>query len=368
MAGKNGRLSEAELLGGSDDDETTTSNDALDTLDGGDDDLTNELTSDDTGKGHTLDQDAGADDGLEVIILDSDEGQDGQRAGEGDDTTQAGEYDDPNDDTGEVLGEDLLTADERKHYSKSVAKRIGRERKLKIEERARADAAERDLIKANTENLELRKGFSALLVAQLERDVAMKAAELEKAMEDGNSKEQVKLQGELDDLRAQRRGAVETKERLDKMKAPDAAAPARNPTADRWVARNPWFQNPKFTAQHAAARSVDAQLAQEVKDGKFRHGQGSPEYFVELDRRLHREMPGLKTQINAEYGGSRPKARVAAPAGRGAARPAVAGRGKVYLTKDDLANMEQFGLNTKDPKVLKEYALNKQTGGSFNGR
>lgn len=358
-----GELSDSDLLGG-DDDGGVTHSDAARTDGGSDDSLFADLEG--GGKG------APAGNDLEVVILDDDEGAEAGRGAAADDDDAAGRSFEDDDDGGEVVGEDLLTADERKNYSKNVQKRIERERRLKRDAELATESERGARLAAERRAYGIERTMVELLVTTLAANITGKTAELRAAKEAGDTDAELKLQEELDELRAKNRDVLTAKARLEQSGPPAdvAAAASNNPARSRWLNRNRWFANPEFAAAAAATRAIDQQLAAEHTQGKFRHGMQSPEYFAEIERRLHREMPQLRSRIQRNYGASgQPGTQRLAPVSRsvGTVRSAgaAANTGRVTLDRSDLENMRNFGLNT-DPRTsegkrdLQQYARTKR--------
>lgn len=356
-------LSDSDLLDGSDEG-GVAHGDAARTDGDSDDSLFADLDGD--GKG------AQAGNDLEVVILDGDEGEDTKKGAAVDGDDAGGRQFEDDDDSGEVVGEDLLTADERKNYSKNVQKRIERERRLKQDAETAAASERGARVAAERRAYATEKAMVELLVSTLASSITGKTAELKAAKEAGDTDTELRLQEELDDLRAKNRDVVAAKTRLEQSGPPaDAGAAANdNPARSRWLNRNRWFANPEFAAAAAATRAIDQQLAAEHEQGKFRHGKQSPEYFAEIERRLHREMPQLRSRIQRSYGtSSQPGTQRVAPVSRssGTVRSAgaAANAGRVTLDRSDLENMRNFGLNT-DPRTpegkrdLQQYARTKR--------
>lgn len=342
-------VSDDELLR---DEEEAPAEDALDGLD---------LTAED----ETPQAEDAKDDDLEVVILDEDEGKDKEKA-EVADEKDAEVVGQDEDDTGEVVETpQFLTEWEKKNYSQAMQQRVMRERRAK---KAEADARLAAETRADTEargrqaaeaNLRASEKLSATLLSDLfGRDIVAKTALLKAAKEAGNTDDELKLQGELEDLRAKKRDVDAAKDRLEKAPATEEK-PAVNPLTEQWMGRNRWFNDKAFERQRRLTMTLDRELAEEVKSGTFRHQANTAEYFAELDKRIHAEMPQLRARIRQAYGGpTKTQARVA-PVSR-AAPARTAGNGKVFLTKDDLENARNFGVDTSDKKQLAEYARNKR--------
>ncbi|MCC6475125.1 MAG: hypothetical protein IT514_15435 [Burkholderiales bacterium] len=345
------KLSDADLLGGDDDDlKDEKVDDGLDALDGGSQDRDEVLG------GSSVDPSLKPEDDLEVVVLDEDEGAGRKAAVEADETHAETAYDD---DAGEVVDPlTLITAEERKNWPEALQKRVGRERRLKAEERARADAAEAARQRAEAALLESQRVNVSLVTAMLAGEIEKKQRELKAAKEAGETDTEIKVQGELEKLRADARDAERAKEALAKAPEPKETKPT-NPIADRWLGRNRWMQHQDFRQQAAATRGIDIGLAAEVKAGEHSFAVGSVEYFNELDRRVATQMPGLKSRVQRVFGGGGAKTTVA-PVTRGAVGRPAAKKNQVQLTRADLENMRDFGMDPNNKEHLQEYAMNKR--------
>lgn len=374
------KFTDAELLGGEDDDNDGLNGaDALDALDEGRDERDDDLSGlkaldadDDKGKARADDDD------FEVVVVDKDEGRDAERNARADDAdADAGALDD--EDAGEVVDDtsqprDFLTEWEKNNFSKAMQNRVNRERRVAQRERDRAEQASATNRKLAVENHELQQVLASTMAKNLESQIRDKQGLLKKAKEDGATDDEIKLQGELDDLRATKRDVDATVERLGKVKPEDVVRQLDDqsggnklpPETQRWLGRNRWINNQQFGAQALVAQAIDKSLAKEYAAGRFRHAPGTTSYFTELDRRIHENLPALRSQIRQAYGEPRrgDQAPRTAPASRSTTTTAAArsGSNKVELTRADLQNMQEFGLDPKNPKHLKEYARNKRTG------
>lgn len=378
MAGNGRDLSDEDLLGGDDDGEQVVESSGKE----------HDFTPSDAGKqdedeviggdGKPL-NDAGED--LEVVIQDEDEGQDPDGDGEG--AEGAGETkgdlsldDDGGEEIDDKIGKDFLTEWEKKNYSAAMQKRVQRERRLTATERSRADEqtvranqAEAAAVQHRTEAIEARKVIANLLSVNLDNQIKEKTAELKAAKEGADTDAEIKAQGELDELRAQKRDVEATKTKLEAMaKEPPASSeqppkqPAKNPLTERWLSRNKWMTDKRFAEEATITRAIDHTLGQEVKAGTFAYGPDTPQYFAEMDRRIKAKMPSLAARAQKVF--QQPQStqpRVAAVPRTTVASPTVR-KGRVVLTPADLANMRNFGLDTKNPKHLQEYARNKISG------
>lgn len=357
-----GKFSDAELLGGTDDDETNVgAEDALDLLDDNVD-STEQIA-------------AGDDDAVDVEfeIVDDDTKAEQNDGKNGQDDVAARGVDGDDFDTGEGGEEvDLLSADEKKNWSGAMQKRVMRERRIRREAEGREVATATEL--ANTKRQLIQSNLVAitLLADNLDGKIASKTVELKAAKEAADTDKELTLQGELDDLRAKRREAAGGKEALEAAAKEPAKPAAQAPLTQRWLARNKFMADPEFVAEKNYAYAIDNQLGTEFKAGKFAFGPDTPQYFAELDRRIHKSMPTLRARVQRTSGGQQPRPaqsrpapqqRVAAVSRTGATvRTAANGvrNGKVQLTREDLENARTFGIDTNDKKQLAELARNKR--------
>lgn len=352
-------VTDDEMLSG--DDETNS----LDRLD----DEANERDEHEDGIIGAPPQDVDKGDDIEVVILDEDEGKD--KAGK---EAAADAESDPlveDDDSGEEVDTDEPRADltdwEKKNYSKAMQGRILRERNIRARKEAEAQqqvaAAANAVRAARAETLDAQKLSTALLVQVLERDISSKQTEVLAAKEAGEAEKELKLLGELGDLQAKKRDVEAAKERLDRAvpaEVKTVEVTKQSPDTQAWMARNRWFSNKQFGPEVIYTRSIDVDLAEAYKAGRFSHAPGTPKYFIELDRRIHEKMPALRAQIKKTYGEPR-RGAPAAPVSRSApSKPS----NKVILTRAQLENMSNFGLDHKNPEHLKAYAKQVRDGAS----
>lgn len=379
-------LTDDDLLGGDDDGQTvdTGAND-------GAGDFSNANDGNDGPEGllagsNTQEvSDSDADD-LEVVITDGSEvdGADGNDAGS-DGADDRGDLSADDDGGEEVaadrLGHDFLTDWEKKNYSKAMQGRVQRERRLTATARDQAEQANSQIAALRMADVQNKVVIATLLAQSTDAEIASKTAALKAAKENANTDDEIKLQGELDDLRAKKREIDASKETLEKMvkdgvpaKAEDRPASAANPHLDRWLSRNKWIRDKRFSDEATYARVIDNTLGNEFKAGTFKFAPNTPQYFAEFDRRIKAKIPNLQTRVQKVYGQQqqqdKPRPRVA-PVSRTAPASRAAGAGgsktKVTLNGADLANMRNFGLDPKNPTHLKEYARNKITTGEING-
>ena len=285
---------------------------------------------------------------------------------EGDGTADTGARDD-----GGALGDDDVTEkskDDDAQYSKDVRGRIDRERTLRAE--AEKNFAAERLAREEADNRARgAQMFAAdMALENIESAIKRVEAELLAAKEAGKSADEIKLTRELADLDSRKRTVTDTKARLkteaEAIETGKAGKDADgkavlNPLTVRWMDRNKWFMDKRFEEQREMIKAIDAKM---VKDG---YRANSEAYYIELDRRIHRNMPGLRSAIRKAGFGPRtaaPAQRSGLPGGGTGALPAtrlVNGRRQITLTKADRDNMERFGMDPNNKKHCIEYASNK---------
>ncbi len=268
----------------------------------------------------------------------------------------------------EELGADFLSPWEKKNYSKAMAGRVTRERRLKRQAEDETATQTEKLVKAEERATTAEKLALDLLTERVESEIEQNKLEIIAAKETGDTKVEVDAQTKLQENLIKKR---EIERSSEVQKKPEAAAttdttgkkgePAKkqppSPQLKRWVERNRWFTNTEFADEEGYTRAIDAQL---TVDPAFSGRLGTPSYFAELDRRIHKKMPTLRGKIKKVFG-AQPTQKTA-PVDRGTSsniRSPVhkSNANKVTLTAEDIANAAAFGITT--PEELKQYARNK---------
>lgn len=309
---------------------------------------------------------AGAgDDDLEVVVI-----EDGDDTVEGgDDTLQAGAEDTVE---GAAADPDDELDEEARGYSTAVQKRIMREVRAKRrarEEGEQAVLAERaQRIEETRERMKVERALNEVMILNFANDIKEKLAALKRAKEDGDTDKEVEISSELADLQGRKRDLEGNKTRLEESATAfeEKAKVELQPTSREipkatqdWLERNAWIKNPAFKAQAAFVRGLDVRLARVLPPT-------DPRYFQELDKLIAKELPELKTQIQATArrpaaNGTRAQSAVA-PGGRSAGAGRTSGtssKNRVTLTKADVQNMRDFKMDPKNPAHLKQYARAK---------
>jgi len=305
------------------------------------------------------DDDAGNDDDIQIDELRSADADDS------DDESAA--------DTQTVDKDDASKGGEDDGYSKKVKARITREQRAKLKERNRADYWEQQAKNLAKDSYERDKKSLQREVEQADAGYKQVQADLKRAIEDGNTDDQVRLTTQLSDLKADK---VVAQSRLDDLSpdgnvqpfddklSPDGPKSTES-LSEQWMEdRGDWYRQAGFERQTRLANRIDKEV---YADG---YRPDSPDYFKELDRRLKEKEPSLYESLDAaddDTGKDDPpdKGRgkqVVAPVSGNESRRQRTSSSKVELTPEDFATMRQFNLDTKDPEVLKEFARNKAQG------
>ena len=276
----------------------------------------------------------------------------------------------PDDDDASRISEDDA-------YSKKVKARI--QRATRGEKKAKQEASfwEIQARKLAKDGYESEKKISERTIAQADTAIEQAQADLEQAIEDGKSKDQVRLTTRLTDLKADR---VRAEVNLDNL-SPDGnvqpfsgkVASDRDSSdgnkADAWMSeQEDWYGARGFERQTRLANRLDKEVHADGFDP------ATDEYFEELNTRIKEKEPKLYDDGGAddlddidEHGeGDKNRGRkkvtkkspVASVDGLGGNRRRTSGN-KVELDEADFENMRRFNLDPNDPEVLKEYARNK---------
>jgi len=254
------------------------------------------------------------------------------------------------------------TGSEDDDYSKKVKARI--QRATRSEKKAKQEAG---YWKAQAEKLS--KAQSATSKEALERSVEQATSgitatltDLERAVEDGNTKEQVRLTEQLTDQKAEK---IRSEILLQDLSENGNLQPFSDKVttdstdqslADKWTeGKSDWYKRDGFERQTRVANRIDREVFEDGYDPTTK------EYFIELDLRLKEKMPDLFDPADdGTRGRQRPTRSPVAPVGGADTGRQRSSSSKIQLGEEDFANMRRFGLNPNDPEVLKEYARNKR--------
>ena len=275
------------------------------------------------------------------------------------------EDEDPDELEDQEPGGDFLSPWEKKNYSKAMAGRVSRERRLKREAEDHSASKDEELSALRERTSKAEKLALDLLVDKVESDIAAIKAGIIAAKEEGDTAGEVEASTKLQELLIKKREIERSNDAITKTAAKPATTTTANgdkkpvsqqtPQLKRWVERNRWFTNPEFSDEEGFARSIDAGI---MKDPAFSNQAGSSAYFAELDRRLHEKMPHLRSKIRKVFG-TKPAQRTA-PVGRGTTQNRSSSNNnpkKVTLTAADIENARSFGITSQED--LRAYAANK---------
>jgi len=261
---------------------------------------------------------------------------------------------------------DASTAGEDDDYSKKVKARI--QRATRGEKKAKQEATywEQQARGLAKDKYDREKKASETIIEQADSAIEATQDQLEKAIEDGQTKDQVRLTARLTDLKAEKIQAEYSLDNLppDGNVQPFSGKVAADATTDQSLAdqwrddRSDWYGAKSFERQTRLANRLDKEV---FKDG---FDPLTDEYFDELDRRIKEKEPNL-FDANDDHGagdkdrGKKPQS-VVTPVGGAENLRKRSSSSKVELTEDDFSNMRRFNLDPNDPEVLKEYARNKR--------
>jgi len=265
--------------------------------------------------------------------------------------------------------DDASKASEDDAYSKKVKARIQRATRATRKERDRGDYWENQARQLAKDNYESEKTAAESVIEQADHQLEDTQTQLEKAIEDGNTKDQVRLTTQLNNQTAAKVRAEVALENL----APDgnvqpfsAKVDDKKSTtqtkADEWMdGHSDWYGARGFERQTRLANRIDKEVFNDDFDP------GTDEYFEELDRRIKEKEPSLFDDADADADDvtddktetTRRKSPVAPVSGADTRRQRTSSS-KVELTEEDFATMRQFNLDPNDPEVLKEFARNKR--------
>ena len=312
------------------------------------------------------------DEDLEVVVDESDEGEEAEAPAEDADDEE------PVEDVDEAPAEEPQSEEDAELASMPVKFKKRLEREIRLREQIRgereqiktaavqvaqiAKQREDEVVTLKKQNAALQRQFAETLDYAYERDITMKAGELRKAREDGDYDAELKTQSELDQLRFQHNQVRQAKVNLPdpetfvaqpqlqaQPQAPQQQAPQQqppSPLAIKWLERNKtWFVSPKFNGHRAFALAEDSSLVREGYD------KNTAEYYEELDRRIDGAFPTLRKKGKA----------VSSPVAPASSTPASNQSSKVIkLNRADISNMRAFGLDPSNKEHLREYARSKR--------
>lgn len=262
--------------------------------------------------------------------------------------------------------EDLDEVDSDAEAARKQGKKPGKwTRRLDREKRLREEAAEEnrelrerlDKIEANSTLQANTDAFNQTKV-KLDKQIATLNTELETAVEDGDTKAQVRIQGELLDLKVDLKTETVKFETAKKQVAENTSGSGAKTIirrkADQWARKHPKFDRDPVFAQFV--RAVDASMASEGHDAR------TDEYYKELDKRVKERFPEeyprpadirTKKRKHPSQMQSRESDRSVSPStGPDGFRVR---NGKVSLTPQQVQTMRTFQMDPTLPSDVREF-------------
>jgi len=210
------------------------------------------------------------------------------------------------------------------------------------------------------ENIELKRGSAEAALKRHQDGYEAAKKELHEAIEAGDTEKQVDINDRMIDLKAQ---MVTSQIEVESLADPVDEV---NPALQAWIDKNAWYQDSVNEKHQDAVHRIDKKLVSEGKDPR------NPAYFVELNRRLSEEEPDLfiggaaKQEVRET---SKPRQTGPGPAPqRTAASNSRKGSNKVVLTRQDLATMEEFGLDPNNREHIKAFANERRKSNQQEAR
>ena len=237
-------------------------------------------------------------------------------------------------------------------YSQAVQKRIKKliqEKKTSDEEK---EALQMQMSQMAKRLEKIEKSNETQGQNQLAEHYNLVKRALGKAIEEGDTEQQIKFNEELVDIKTAI--ALQNQAKANKVQtetnSPNvgrAQQQATNPAPEKamtWWKENNWFNSKGFEKETAMARAIDVQLDIEGFD------KNDAQYYNELNNRLQKSFPELIS--NTEVSVSKPRQS------RQAVAPTTGGQvyrgNRVKMTSDQLRMARELGIT--DPEHIKKYA------------
>lgn len=237
-------------------------------------------------------------------------------------------------------------------YSQAVQKRIKKlihEKKTSDEEK---EALQMQMSQMAKRLEKIEKSNETQGQNQLAEHYNLVKRALGKAIEEGDTEQQIKFNEELVDIKTAI--ALQNQAKANKIQtetnSPNvgrAQQQATNPAPEKamtWWKDNNWFNSKGFEKETAMARAIDVQLDIEGYD------KNDAQYYNELNNRLQKSFPELIS--NTEVSVSKPRQS------RQAVAPTTGGQvyrgNRVKMTSDQLRMARELGIT--DPEHIKKYA------------
>ena len=239
-----------------------------------------------------------------------------------------------------------------KNYSESVQKRIRKlinEKKTSDEEK---EALQQQMSQMAQRLEKIEKSNETQGQNQLAEHYNLVKRALGKAIEEGDTDQQIKFNEELVDIKTAI--AMQNQSRASKVQAETnspnvgrAQQQATNPAPEKamtWWKDNNWFNSKGFEKETAMARAIDVQLDIEGFD------KNDAQYYNELNNRLQKSFPELISSRDVPVERPRQSRQATAPTTGGQ----VYRGNRVKMTADQLRMARELGIT--DPEHIKKYA------------
>lgn len=246
-------------------------------------------------------------------------------------------------------------SDDDADYSQRVKKRIDKEvaRRKAAEERETRLSAQLAALHADISAMKVRNAAADAQAAEGTLQAKLQSARqrLQQAKLDQDVDAELSARDEYDDLRSQER-EFRNQTRLAQQQQ-ERAQPGQLATGTaQWLERNNWYTTGANPQLARMAAMLDESLQEEGYDPN------DPEMYVELNRRLKSAVP-KSASIIGEMKPAAPRQRdPGPPSGTSSADSTGTPSVKRKLTRDDLARMQQFGLDPNDKEARRAWLVN----------
>lgn len=233
---------------------------------------------------------------LVLAQLGIEEEEDAERQ-EGKKRKESARKDDDEDDDRDDRDDDLDDDDEvtltRKELAREItAARQEAERKARKEIRAAKDEAGAEIgkLRKRIDGIE-RKGKGDEIESEFEPQIKELEAQIEAAMEAGESSKVIQLNKQLAELVAERKvKLLQQKQESTKDDDTEGTKPTTIPRAQEWLDEQDWFDDPEFGYVRAYLNKLDGVLQ------KKGYRPTEDDYYEQLERKLEKQFPGVITR------------------------------------------------------------------------
>ena len=252
----------------------------------------------------------------------------------------------------EIKKQEVKPVIDDKDYSSAVQKRIKKlisEKKTSDEEK---EALQHQMSQMAQRLEKIEKSNETQGQNQLAEHYNLVKRALGKAIEEGDTDQQIKFNEELVDIKTAI--AMQNQSKASKVQSETnspnvgrAQQQATNPAPEKamtWWKDNNWFNSKGFEKETAMARAIDVQLDIEGFD------KNDAQYYNELNNRLQKSFPELISSRDVPIERPRQSRQAVAPTTGGQ----VYRGNRVKMTHDQLRMARELGIT--DPEHIKKYA------------